>query len=82
MFRSLIKVNNDGILITQNDQIIFFNDKMKQIFDVPPFPKESQSTNSNDESAKANESKAQTVKINCGVDQDVIEERTDRQLIE
>ncbi len=29
MFRNLIKVNNDGIIITQNDQIVFFNDQMK-----------------------------------------------------
>jgi len=34
MFRSLIKVNNDGIIISQDDNILFFNEKMRQIFNV------------------------------------------------
>lgn len=35
MFKNLLKVNHDGILITQNDQIIFFNQQMNKIFDIP-----------------------------------------------
>ncbi len=35
MFKNLIKVNHDGILITQNDQIIFFNQQINKIFDIP-----------------------------------------------
>ena len=34
MFRSLIKVNNDGIIISQDENILFYNEKMKQIFHV------------------------------------------------
>ena len=34
MFRSLIKVNNDGILISQDENILFYNDKIKYIFHV------------------------------------------------
>ena len=68
MFRSLIKVNNDGLIITQNDEIIFFNDQMVQIFDVPSIPLETQSINSNDEASLSNQFKTPTVKINCEID--------------
>ena len=68
MFRSLIKVNNDGLIITQNDEIVFFNDQMVQIFDVPFIPLETQSINSNDEASLSNQFNTPTVKINCEID--------------
>ena len=68
MFRSLIKVNNDGLIITQNDEIVFFNDQMLQIFDVPSIPLKTQSINSNDEASLLNQFNTPTVKINCEID--------------
>ena len=52
---------------------------MKQIFDVPPLTKQTESLNSNDDNTKVNQSKSSTVKINCEVDQDTSELRIDRQ---
>ena len=55
---------------------------MKQIFDVPAFPKKTQSANQNDETEKKNQSKEATVRINCEIDKDDTEVRNDRQIIE
>ncbi len=52
---------------------------MKQIFDVPPFPKRTQSP---DETAKGNQSKTTTVKINCEIDQDDTEERANNDILD
>ena len=35
MFKNLIKVNHDGIIITQNDKIVFFNQQMNRILNIP-----------------------------------------------
>ena len=35
MFKNLIKVNHDGIIITQNDKIVFFNQRMNSILGIP-----------------------------------------------
>ena len=82
MFRSLIKVNNDGIIITQNDQIVFFNEQIKQIFEVPPIPVSISDSLENDKPKTANQlSTPPTVKINCET-AFTPEIRTDRQLID
>jgi len=52
---------------------------MKQIFDVPLFPKRAPSP---DETAKGNQSKATTVKINCEIDLDDTEKRANNDIIE
>jgi len=35
MFKNLIKLNHDGIIITQNDNIFFFNQQMNSILNIP-----------------------------------------------
>jgi hypothetical protein len=54
---------------------------MKQIFDVPPIPLESQGIVSNDGDSTANQFNSPTVKIICEVDNNATEVRTDRKLI-
>ena len=35
LFHNLIKVYHDGIVITKNDQIVFYNKEVNNIFNIP-----------------------------------------------
>lgn len=45
LFHNLIKVYHDGIIITKNDQIVFYNKEVNNIFNIPQDSSSSHETN-------------------------------------